>query len=248
MGRAANGPETPSEKESFGDVDRIIFLLRWGTSKEHKRPFGYPTTVFRMPRRARVIVPSMAHHVVQRGSRRFNVFRDESDRLFYLNLFRESCAMYGLAIRAYSLMPNHVHYVAVPELEASVARTFHRAQGMYSKWFNEKHGYVGHLWQERPFSCVLSEAHTRNAIRYVENNPVRAGMVSSAEDFRWSSARAHCFGEPDACWILASLVLSKDGVSGCVVTLTQELLTLFASAPSPGVRAVTKCSLSSWSS
>jgi putative transposase len=161
-------------------------------------PLAVPPPVFRMPRRARVIVPSMAHHVVQRGSRRLNVFRDESDRHFYLNLFRESCDMYGLAIRAYSLMPNHVHYVGVPELDDSVAKTFHRAQGMYSKWFNEKHGYVGHLWQERPFSCVLSEAHTRNAIRYVENNPVRAGMVSSAKDFRWSSARAHCFGEPDA--------------------------------------------------
>jgi REP-associated tyrosine transposase len=105
--------------------------------------------------------------------------------------------MYGLAIRAYSLMPNHVHYVAVPEHEDSVAKTFHRSQGMYSKLFNEKHGYVGHLWQERPFSCVLSEAHTRNAIRYVENNPVRAGMVSAARDFRWSSAPAHCAGEPD---------------------------------------------------
>jgi putative transposase len=105
--------------------------------------------------------------------------------------------MYGLVIRAYSLMPNHVHHVAVPERTDSVAKTFHRAQGMYSKRFNEKHGYVGHLWQERPFSCVLSEAHTRNAIRYVENNPVRAGMVSTAEEYRWSSARAHCNGESD---------------------------------------------------
>jgi putative transposase len=139
----------------------------------------------------------MAHHIVHRGSRRLEVFKDDMDRLFYLGLFAESCAMYGLMIRAYSLMPNHVHYVAVPERLDSVAKTFHRAQGMYSKWFNEKHGYVGHLWQERPFSCVLSEAHTRNAMRYVENNPVRASIVRSAEDFRWSSARAHCFGEPD---------------------------------------------------
>jgi REP-associated tyrosine transposase len=139
----------------------------------------------------------MAHHIVHRGSRRLNVFRDESDRLSYLDLFIESCALYGLMIRAYSLMPNHVHYVAVPERADSVAKTFHRAQGVYSKRFNKKHGYVGHLWQERPFSCVLSEAHLRNAIRYVENNPVRAGLVASAVDFRWSSARAHAFGDPD---------------------------------------------------
>jgi len=150
-----------------------------------------------MPRKARVIVPQMAHHLVHRGSRRLNTFRDEEDREFYLDLFAESCAMYGLVIRAYSLMPNQVHHIAVPETFDSVARTFHRAQGMYSKWFNEKFAYVGHLWQERPFSCVLSESHTRNAIRYVENNPVRAGIVKSAADYRWSSARAHCDGAPD---------------------------------------------------
>lgn len=139
----------------------------------------------------------MAHHIVERGSRRLNVFRDEEDCVFYLDLFAETCTKYGLSVRAYSLMPNHVHYVAVPERLDSIARTFHRAQNMYSKWFNKKHGYVGHLWQERPFSCVLSEGHTRNAIRYVENNPVRAGMVSSAHEYRWSSARAHCVGEVD---------------------------------------------------
>lgn len=160
-------------------------------------PFGFPTTGIPMPRKARVVVPEIAHHLVQRGSRRLNVFRDEADRLYYLDVFAESCAMYGLVIRAYSLMPNHVHYVAVPKELDSVAKTFHRAQGMYSKRFNKKHGYVGHLWQERPFSCVLSESHTRNAIRYVENNPVRAGMVSAASEYRWSSARAHCDGEPD---------------------------------------------------
>jgi len=152
--------------------------------------------------------------------------------------------MYGLAIRAYSLMPNHVHYVAVPELEDSVAKTFHRSQGMYSKWFNEKHGYVGHLWQERPFSCVLSEAHTRNAIRYVENNPVRGPEWCHRPRISAGPVPAHiALANPTWCWILASLVLSKDGVSGCVVTLTQELLTLFVSARLPGVRAVTICSL-----
>jgi putative transposase len=93
-------------------------------------------------------------------------------------------------------MPNHVHYVAVPEHEDSVAKTFHRAQGMYSKRFNEKHGYVGHLWQERPFSRVLSEVHTRNAIRY-RKQPCSGRNGVSSRDFRWSSAPAHCTGEPD---------------------------------------------------
>jgi putative transposase len=160
-------------------------------------PFGFPTVGIPMSRKARLIVPGKAHHIVQRGSRRLNVFRDVRDRLSYIDFFGESCAMYGLTIHAYSLMPNHVHYVAVPECPDSVAKTFHRAHGMYSNWFNEKHELVGHLWQERPFSCVMSEAHCSNAMRYIENNPVRAGLVSLASEYRWSSARAHCYGEPD---------------------------------------------------
>jgi REP-associated tyrosine transposase len=162
-----------------------------------KGPFGFPTLVFPMSRISRLVVPGMSHHIVQRGSRRLNVFRDEADRLSYVDFFGESCEMFGLVIHAYSLMPNHVHYIAVPERPDSVAKTFHRAHGMYSNWFNEKYQLVGHLWQERPFSCVLSEGHLRNAVRYVENNPVRAGLVTTASDYRWSSARSHCFGEPD---------------------------------------------------
>jgi putative transposase len=68
---------------------------------------------------------------------------------------------------------------------------------MYSNRFNKKHGFVGHLWQERPFSCVLAGSHLLNAIRYVELNPVRAGIVGAASDYRWSSARSHCMGTFD---------------------------------------------------
>jgi putative transposase len=86
---------------------------------------------------------------------------------------------------------------AAPEHPDSIRKVFHRAHGGYANWFNKKYGLVGHLWQERPFSCVLSEGRLRNAIRYVENNPVRAGIVAAAEDYRWSSARAHCRGDLD---------------------------------------------------
>ena len=106
--------------------------------------------------------------------------------------------MYGLILRAYSLMSNHVHHVAIPLRTDSIWRTFHRANTIYSNWFNEKYGFVGHLWQERPFSCVVSEGRVPHAIRYVENNPVRAHIVDRAPDYFGSSARAHCWGEPDA--------------------------------------------------
>ena len=151
-----------------------------------------------MPRRPRVVVPGMSHHIVQRAVRRLPAFRDDEDRTFYRKVFVESRRMYGLRLRAYSLMTNHVHYIAVPDRIDSIRRAFHRANTMYSNWFNEKYGFVGHLWQERPFSCVVSEERLPYAIRYVENNPVRAHMIGSAPDYFWSSARAHCWGEPDA--------------------------------------------------
>src|SRR5258708_7446303 len=106
-----------------------------------------------MPRTARAVMVGMPHHITQRGSRRFDVFRDNSDRLEYIELFRESCRRFLLRIWAYCLMSNHVHYIAVPEREDSIAKTFHRAHGAYAKRFNVKYGSVGHLWQERPFSC-----------------------------------------------------------------------------------------------
>lgn len=150
-----------------------------------------------MSRIARVVVPGMPHHITQRGIRRFEVFRDDADRLLYLNLFAESAQRYRLDVRSYSLMPNHVHFIATPERPDSISKTFHRCHGIYAGRFNDKYALVGHLWQQRPFSCVLSEGHLRNALRYVELNPVRAGIVTSAGDYRWSSARAHCFGDSD---------------------------------------------------
>jgi putative transposase len=136
-------------------------------------------------------------HITQRGSRRFDVFRDEDDRLDYLKLFRDCCRDYLLRIIAYCLMTNHVHYVAIPERLDSIHRVFHRLNGAHSQRFNRKYGFVGHLWQERPFSCVLDEPHFVNAVCYVEQNPMRARMVKHPADYRWSSAAAHCNGGED---------------------------------------------------
>ena len=115
----------------------------------------------------------------------------------YLRLLSQSSDRFGLRIWAYCLMTNHVHLIVVPDYHDSIWRTFHRTDGLYSRLFNEANGFVGHLWQERPFSCVLSESHLWNAVRYVERNPVRAGMVERAQDYPWSSARAHCLAKVD---------------------------------------------------
>jgi putative transposase len=89
-------------------------------------------------------------------------------------------------------MTNHVHIVGVPEREDSISKVFRDCHGIYAAEFNKKYDKTGHVWQARPYSCVLDEAHTWAAIRYVELNPVRAGIVARAEDYPWSSARGHC--------------------------------------------------------
>jgi len=145
-----------------------------------------------MPRIARVVVPGAPHHVTQRGVRRYDIFRDVTDRLDYLKVIAKSCRQFRLHILSYCLMTNHVHFIAVPDEVDSLYRVFHRAHGIYAQNFNVKYGLVGHLWQGRPYSCVLEESHFWNAIRYVEQNPVRAGMVERAVDYPWSSAASRC--------------------------------------------------------
>jgi len=132
------------------------------------------------------------HHITQRGNRRANVFLDDQDRRRYLSLLGDYAGRHGLAVWAYCLMSNHVHFVVVPENAASPARTFRDAHQAYAAWFNRKTRESGHLWQGRFFSCVLDDTHLWSAARYVARNPARAGLVERAEQYRWSSAAAHC--------------------------------------------------------
>src|SRR3989338_6270468 len=92
-------------------------------------------------------------------------------------------------------MPNHVHYIAIPQKDDSLAKTFNTCRMRYSQYFNKKKRSFGHLWQGRFYSCVLDEPHLYAAIRYIENNPVRARLAKRAEDWDWSSARYHITGE-----------------------------------------------------
>jgi putative transposase len=145
-----------------------------------------------MPRIARYVFPGLPYHVVQRGNRRENVFFGDADRTAYLRWLSEYCAFYGVQILAYCLMTNHVHFVAVPATEDAFETTFRALHTRYAMRVNRVRQSTGHVWQGRPFSAVLDEAYLYTAVRYVELNPVRAGMVGKAEEYRWSSAAAHC--------------------------------------------------------
>jgi putative transposase len=150
-----------------------------------------------MPRIARVVVPGLPHHIVQRGNNRQDVFFAADDYRAYLDLLHEQSQRFGLHILAYCLMTNHVHLIALPGSEQALARAVGRTHWLYSRYINRLHGRSGHLWQNRFFSCPLDADHLLHAARYVERNPVRAHMVRLPWRYRWSSAAAHTGeGEP----------------------------------------------------
>lgn len=134
------------------------------------------------------------HHITQRGNYKQITFSEDSDYQRYLELIKEYSDKNKLLIISYCLMPNHVHFIAVPINQDSFARTFNSAHMRYSQYYNKKNGVSGHLWQGRFYSCALDEKHLYEAVRYVENNPVRAGLVMSAKDWKYSSAKAHGSG------------------------------------------------------
>jgi len=148
-----------------------------------------------MPRIARCILPGLAYHVTQRGTDRQRVFFTAADRRTYLRLIGENLEDCAVRVWAYCLMTNHVHLVVVPERADSLAVLFRRVHGRYAQYVNAGRGRSGHLWQSRYFSCPLSVTHQWRALSYVERNPVRAGIVREAPEYRWSSARAHLTGE-----------------------------------------------------
>ncbi len=150
-----------------------------------------------MPRNARCVEPGLAYHVTQRGSNRQRAFFCSSDYRMYLSLLRDQLADAEVRVLAYCLMSNHVHLVVVPAQADSLAILFRRVHGRYAQYLNTRRRRTGHLWQSRFFSCALSETHLWVALRYVEQNPYRASIARTPEEYRWSSASAHLGDGPD---------------------------------------------------
>jgi putative transposase len=159
-----------------------------------------------MARLARAVAPGFPHHVTQRGNRRQQTFFSTDDYLRYVALMSEWCDCFHVDIWAYCLMPNHVHLVAVPETEEALRRAIGEAHRRYTQEVNQREGWRGHLWQGRFASFVMDDRYLLAAARYVELNPVRAGLVSRPEDYPWSSARAHLLGRDDGLVNAAALV------------------------------------------
>jgi putative transposase len=145
-----------------------------------------------MPRMARIVVPGIPHHITQRGNRKLDIFFGDADCQKFLQLVFQYSRQCVLDILAYCLMLNHVHFICIPSLKSTLASAFGPVNTRYSQYYNQQNSTIGRLWQGRYFSCPMDEPHLWSAMRYVERNPVRAGIVSRPEDYPWSSASAHC--------------------------------------------------------
>jgi putative transposase len=150
-----------------------------------------------MGRVARIVVPGAAHHVTQRGNRREAIFFEDGDQEVYLDLLAEQTHKENVAVWAYCLMPNHVHMILTPADANGLGRAVGEAHRRYTNFINARGRWTGHLFQSRFSSVVLDDTHLVRAVRYVSLNPVRARLAARAEDWKWSSVRAHLAGVDD---------------------------------------------------
>ena len=152
-----------------------------------------------MPRRARLSFPGIPWHIIQRGNNRSVCFHAEEDYQFYLHYLKEFADKFGCALHAYVLMTNHVHLLLTPAREDSAALMMKHLGQRYVQYVNRSYRRTGTLWEGRFRSCLTqSEDYVLACYRYIELNPVRAGMVVKPQDYRWSSYHANGLGRASA--------------------------------------------------
>ncbi len=144
-----------------------------------------------MSRTARIVVPGIPHHIVQRGNRNQSVFFSDTDRYKFILMLRKAAGEYGVSFLAWCLMDNHVHLIAIPEKSDSFSSCFRKSHSQYAFYINSQYDWKGHLWQYRFHSSPLGPSYLYNAIRYVEQNPTRAKIALNPWDYMWSSAGFH---------------------------------------------------------
>lgn len=200
-----------------------------------------------MTRLARIVIPGLPHHVTQRGNRRERVFFSDADYQFYLDELGLAAKKAGSEIWAWCLMPNHVHLLIVPADVDGLRLTVANAHRRYASRLNARNRWTGHLWQGRYGSVVMDEAHLYHALAYVSLNPVRARLVERAQDWPWSSARAHLTGTPDGITTLAP-GLERVGISRHFLTrrMNPHNSSRCAARKSPGGQLVAPGSWMSW--
>jgi putative transposase len=148
-----------------------------------------------MPRRTRMYLPKFPYHIVQRGNNREVCFVEPENYQFYLDLWRECSRRYGVAVHAYCLMTNHIHFLVTPEQPESISRVTRVVGSRYAYYFNKSYNRTGTVWEGRhKSSLVQSDRYFLTCSRYIELNPVTAGMVTKPGDYKWSSYLVNAWG------------------------------------------------------
>lgn len=151
-----------------------------------------------MPRSPRIDLPGIAQHVIQRGNNRQPCFFTDIDRIRYLQDLRELTHREGCMVHAYVLMTNHAHLLMTPTARGQVARVMQSLGRRYVRYVNDRYQRTGTLWEGRYKACpVGDDRYLLQCHRYIELNPVRAGMVADPADYPWSSHRYHALGGAD---------------------------------------------------
>ncbi len=158
-----------------------------------------------MARLARIVVPGHPHHVTQRGNGRGRTFFDDRDYALYRDLLAANCRMAKVEVWAWCLMPNHVHLILVPSDSDGLRRALARLHRHYAGVIQARRKRSGHFWQGRFGAVAMDQQHLAAALCYVSLNPVRARLVRRAQDWRWSSTRAHLRGKDDGVTELAPI-------------------------------------------
>jgi putative transposase len=139
-----------------------------------------------------MVVPGMALHVRHRGHNRGACFFGDQDYTLYLRLLEDFAGQHDCAVHAYCLMPNHVHLLVTPRTEDGLGLTMKSVAQLYTQHVNKAYGRTGSLWEGRFRSCLVpTESYVLACYRYIELNPVAAGMVGHPRSYRWSSHRAN---------------------------------------------------------
>jgi len=151
-----------------------------------------------MPRKPRFYIPDVPVHIVQRGHSRDPVFFEEKDYLTYLDYLANSTKEYGCSIHAYVLMTNYIHILATPDSKQGISLIMQNIGRYYVPYINKTYGTSGSIWEGRYKSSLIhDEVYMLICMRYIELNPVRAGMVTRPSMYRWSSYRCNTTGKPD---------------------------------------------------
>ena len=152
-----------------------------------------------MPRKPRMYLPDVPCHVIQRGNNRNACFFTDQDYRFYLDCLTDACRRYGVFVHAYVLMTNHVHLLMTPVRKDSISRTMQSIGRRYVQHINFAYRRTGTLWEGRhKASLVDQDSYLLTCMRYIELNPVRASMVESPFEYRWSSYRCNAHKESNS--------------------------------------------------